>query len=105
MSVDCRNKGEMDNFHNKLSLCMEILPLKQRRESRFTWRGMDDSTGCSLLLYVMGKEVPESKSKKTNLIYIDVTINNKKTRAMVDTRVTHEFVVEGKTRICWSKKQ
>lgn len=45
-------------------------------------------------MYAMGTEMSEDKHPSNELMYVEVWINGKNVRAMVDTGVTHNFITE-----------
>ncbi|XP_021735750.1 DNA damage-inducible protein 1-like [Chenopodium quinoa] len=54
--------------------------------------------GAVHMLYAMGKEEPEERSKNTELMYVEVLVNGRRGNAMIDTGATHNFISQGEAR-------
>ncbi|XP_021837969.1 DNA damage-inducible protein 1-like [Spinacia oleracea] len=50
------------------------------------------------MMYAMGKEAPKTREESTNMMYVDLVINGRNARAMVDTGASHNFVTEEEAR-------
>lgn len=99
--ADCRHKGEMESFQKRLAgMSGEPSTDVDNENSESNEEEEIAQLGAVHLLYSMGQEElqPENRANHINLMYIDVTINGKATRAMVDTGATHNFVTEGEAR-------
>ncbi|XP_021775623.1 uncharacterized protein LOC110739487 [Chenopodium quinoa] len=91
---ECQHKSEIDNLQKILS-SMSSNPHKgEDKEEDMGSEEEPSKLGAVYCMYAMGKETSEDKGRATSLMYVDVWINEKKARAMVDTGATHNFITK-----------
>ncbi|XP_021721483.1 uncharacterized protein LOC110689045 [Chenopodium quinoa] len=91
---ECQHKAEIDNLQKKLS-SMSSEPTKgDDKEEDVVSEEEPSKLGAVYYMCAMEKETSGNKSRATSLMYVDVVINGKKARAMVDTGATHNFVTK-----------
>ncbi|XP_056687894.1 DNA damage-inducible protein 1-like [Spinacia oleracea] len=95
---ECKHKGEIDNLQRKLSaMSVEETP-KETEEEACNEDDEPRRMSSVYMMYVMGKEAPETREESTNMMYVDLVINGRNARAMVDTGASHNFVTEAEAR-------
>ncbi|XP_021854582.2 DNA damage-inducible protein 1-like [Spinacia oleracea] len=50
------------------------------------------------MMFAMGKEAPKTREESTNMMYVDLVVNGRNARAMVDTDASYNFVSEKEAR-------
>ncbi|XP_021753565.1 uncharacterized protein LOC110718935 [Chenopodium quinoa] len=95
---ECRHKGEIDSLQKKLSAM--TVESKQTEEACEVEPDEEEPSrlGAVHMLYAMGKEEPEERSKNTELMYVEVLVNGRRGNAMIDTGATHNFISQGEAR-------
>ena len=95
---ECKHKGEIDNLQRKLS-AMSVEETPKETEEEACHEDEEPRRMSSVyMMYAMGKEGPKTREESTNMMYVDLVVNGRNARAMVDTGASHNFVTETEAR-------
>lgn len=96
---ECKHKAEIDKLQQRCAaLAVQDDSGKEDEPEAEMEEEEPVRCGAIRMMYAMGMNAPKGKECAANMMFVDLTVNGRKTRALIDTGASHNFVNESEAK-------